>query len=88
MKPSELLAEPGRWAKRVLARTSSRFKTGPLSVSAFSFCIIGACIRCNIFSESLEPIIKARGFKSVAGFNDHPSTTHENVLSVLQEAGL
>ena len=87
MTPSELLAETG-WIKARLALDKYGICVRPKSVDAVAFCLAGACIRCDVDTTKLIPLIKARGFRSVADFNDDPSTKYADVLSVLKEAGL
>ena len=86
--PSKLLANSENWTKGSYSVDNHGDSVGLSDPSATSFCIVGACMRCGVFSDKLEQIIVARGFTSLENFNDHPSTTHEDVLSVLLEAGL
>ena len=86
--PSQLLAKKENWTKGDSARDQNGEPVAILSEDAVSFCIYGACVRCNVDREKLRIIIKAHGFRSMEKFNDDPNTTHDDVLSVLQEAGL
>ena len=86
--PSELLAKKENWTKGASARDQNGEPVAILSEDAVSFCIYGACVRCNVDREKLRSIINTRGFWAMENFNDSPSTTHDDVLSVLQEAGL
>ena len=88
MLPSQLLANKENWTIGVYARDRNGREVRFSSETAFSFCINGACKRCGADRMKLLPIIKTRGFNNVIRFNDHPETTYEDVLSVLQEAGL
>ena len=87
MIPSELLAKTG-WIKARLAIDKYGICVSPKSSDAVAFCLVGACRRCDSDTTKLKAIIKARGFLSVADFNDRPNTKHADVLSVLKEAGL
>lgn len=81
-KAIEVLAERG-WTKGTLE-------------DANGVCIIGACLHAYRFFE-LSPIrdvveeqyperVKRPGFSPVAAFNDHPDTTLEDVILVLEKA--
>ena len=86
--PSELLADPKHWTKDAIAKDQNGNRVSSLSNDAVSFCLLGACFRCNCEIEYLISIIRARGFSSLAAFNDDSRTTYEDILSVLEEAGL
>ena len=90
MIPSELLAKPEHWTKGSYARDANGLPTEIFGPSAVSFCLIGALKKCCVLDGEtiLDSLIKARGFRSVADFNDRPNTTHDHVLSILKEAGL
>ena len=85
---SELLSDKKNWIRRAYARDKDGNSINPHHTLATSFCIVGACRKCDVHTDTLESIIVARGFTSLENFNDSPRTTHEDVLSVLQQAGL
>ena len=76
----DLLETPDRWCKGALRSHDGRY------------CIRGA-IRAVSGSDVLEPAIlnaigqvAGRRFRRIEAFNDHPSTTHEQVVAVLARA--
>src|SRR5947208_13440444 len=73
----DLLETPDRWCKGALRSHDGRY------------CIRGA-IRAVSGSEVLEPAIlqaigqvAGRRFRRIEAFNDHPNTTHDQVVAVL-----
>src|SRR5690348_12849776 len=76
----DLLETPDRWCKGALRSHDGRY------------CIRGA-IRAVNGSDVLEPAIlqaigqvAGRRFRRIEAFNDHPNTTHDQVVSVLARA--
>jgi hypothetical protein len=76
----DLLATPEKWCKGALRSYDGRF------------CIRGA-IRAVAGADLLEPRIllaidevAGKRFRRIEAFNDHPSTSHAQVLSVLTRA--
>jgi len=76
----DLLETPDRWCKGALRSHDGRY------------CIRGA-IRAVSGSDVLEPAIlqaigqvAGRRFRRIEAFNDHPNTTHDQVVSVLARA--
>ena len=76
----DLLETPDRWCKGALRSHDGRY------------CIRGA-IRGVSGSDVLEPAIlqaisqvAGRRFRRIEAFNDHPQTTHDQVVSVLARA--
>lgn len=76
----DLLSAPEKWCKGALRSHDGRY------------CIRGA-VRAVDAAEVLEPaILQAIGevagkrFRRIESFNDHPNTSHEQVLSVLLRA--
>lgn len=88
------IAEPYHWTKGNLARTSSFSgkPTCPNSADAFSFCAIGALgigqriSLCTSLKPLKEALPKKKGWRSVAHFNDHPSTTHNQIVNLYKRA--
>src|SRR5258705_4994181 len=76
----DLLATPVRWCKGALRSHDGRY------------CIRGA-IRAVNGAELLEPVIlqaigqvAGRRFRRIEAFNDHPNTSHDQVVAVLARA--
>ena len=76
----DLLETPDRWCKGALRSHDGRY------------CIRGA-IRAVSASDVLEPAIlnaigqvAGRRFRRIEAFNDHPNTTHDQVVAVLARA--
>jgi hypothetical protein len=74
----DLLATPNKWCKGALRSHDGRY------------CIRGA-VRSIDAADLLEPtILRAVGevagkrFRRIESFNDHPNTSHEQVLAVLE----
>jgi hypothetical protein len=73
----DLLATPEKWCKGALRSHDGRY------------CIRGA-VRAVDAADVLEPMIldaigqvAGRRFRRIESFNDHPNTSHEQVLAVL-----
>ena len=73
----DLLATPEKWCKGALRSHDGRY------------CIRGA-VRAVDAADALEPMIldaigqvAGRRFRRIESFNDHPNTSHEQVLAVL-----
>lgn len=76
----DLLATPDKWCKGALRSHDGRY------------CIRGA-VRAVDAADVLEPAIlqaigevAGRRFRRIESFNDHPNTSHEQVLVVLNRA--
>jgi hypothetical protein len=76
----DLLATPDRWCKGALRSHDGRY------------CIRGA-VRAVDAADTLEPVIlqaigevAGRRFRRIESFNDHPNTSHEEVIAVLNRA--
>ena len=76
----DLLGTPDKWCKGALRSHDGRY------------CIRGA-VRAVDAADALEPsILEAIGqvagkrFRRIESFNDHPNTSHEQVLAVLHRA--
>ena len=100
MKPSELLSDASKWTKGYYARNEHGGLEPARSPVATCFCIFGALLRCynGLPGERTQKVAKiilkrfpervAHEDSTLPGFNDHPDTTYEEVISVLKEAGL
>jgi hypothetical protein len=76
----DLLETPDRWCKGALRSHDGRY------------CIRGA-IRAVSGADLLEPAllqaigqVASRRFRRIEAFNDHPNTTHDQVVAVLAQA--
>jgi hypothetical protein len=76
----DLLGTPDKWCKGALRSHDGRY------------CIRGA-VRAVDAAELLEPVIlqaigevAGKRFRRIESFNDHPNTSHEQVLAVLTRA--
>jgi hypothetical protein len=76
----DLLATPDKWCKGALRSHDGRY------------CIRGA-VRAVDAADALEPTIldaigqvAGKRFRRIESFNDHPNTSHEQVLAVLSRA--
>lgn len=96
--PSELLADPTSWTKHHPARDAKGQSTDARDPDAVCWCMAGAIFRT--IGQTVQPLLEdvvARRFPDrithdvydgYVAFNDHPDTTHAEVLSVLKEANL
>lgn len=87
MKAYELLATPDKWTKRVTARDKLGNRTGSDSNSACSFCLYGALVRCYPLKKRIALYDKIQGKLNTSpiSWNDEPTRTHAEVLTVLKE---
>ena len=86
------LSEPGKWTKGGYARDKQGRLTRSNSKDAVCFCMLGAMRTArdagnqqnaaNVLLSVLAPL----GYGSIPSFNDSPTTTHADVLSVLDKA--
>jgi hypothetical protein len=92
MKAHELIAKPENWTQGTCARTKEGNPTDTLNENAYSFCIIGALIKCyggdspecfqNI-EMALDKLTEKPAYLSA--WNDNINTTHEQVYKLLKE---
>jgi hypothetical protein len=95
MKPSMLLEKPENWCKIEPAMDSKGVYINPAAPAAVRFCIVGALYRTNTMGHrnEISETIKQRWPErsedgDIALFNDHPQTTHGDVIQLLKEVGL
>jgi len=84
------------WCQHTYARMIHGFVVSPEDPRALSFCALGACMasrpyemsKAPPYKEYLEKALRLRGSGHfwVPSFNDHLSTTKEDVLSLFDEA--
>lgn len=98
----ETLTPPGSWIQGNFARTTPAGRTiGPSAPGANCWCLVGAIIRADADADGLEArdqayqfvVLAAQelfpkriGISGIPVFNDHPDTTHADVLRVLNRA--
>ena len=91
MKPSELLQQYG-WCQGSYARDKSGASIAPHEEYADSFCLIGACCRCDATTKEIESVYQH--IKNVYGkyaatlWNDEPGRVKQDVIDVLKAVGL
>lgn len=94
-KVKEKISNPEHWAKGAMFKDENGIPTS-FSSQACSFCIVGAVSSFIVFKEKekdvritkvldilYDNVIKYTQFKSIGRFNDHPYTTHEDVMDFL-----
>lgn len=95
MKVKELLADPNKWTKGSSARDSVGIPVHIDSDRATCFCMRGALVKVcgedeNRYSRDYDKlmatILEDTCVRSITYFNDHPSTTHQDILRVLEKA--
>lgn len=91
-RPSEVISTPQKWIKGAFARTSVGGPTCTFSDGAACWCVGGAALRCSALHNFPSNLFLARildkirpGFSNVGDWNDHPETSHEEVLRVVKE---
>ena len=92
MKAHELLSDPNKWTKDVLARRHDGSPVPPTSPAACSFCIVGALYHCYPSEQAMKIWIKLdeefydkNDEKGIGDWNDDPSRTHEEVVELLKK---
>jgi hypothetical protein len=95
MKAYELLSDPSKWTKDVLARSSTGAAVAPTSPSACQFCIVGALYHCYSAEEAMKiwtrldsEFYDKHNEIGVGDWNDDPSRTHEEVVAFLKSKDL
>jgi hypothetical protein len=92
-KMHQLLEKPDRWTQEAAFRDKQGNQC--LEEHAYSYCLLGALAHCYPFhgedgphplaraSHQLQLAASRHGHRSVAQWNDHPSTTHAEILAEL-----
>ena len=95
MKAYELLSDPAKWTRGVLARNSDGLPVVPSSASACQFCLVGALYHCytpeqamDIWTQIDEEFYEKNNEIGVGDWNDDPSRTHEEVVAFLKSKNL
>jgi len=92
-KARELISDPARWTKGAVARDLNGEPIEEFSSDAVCFCSIGVvssvanCLGLfNSTTHLLDRCAGKRGYPNILSFNDAPTTTHEDIVSLFQEA--
>ena len=95
-KMIETLAQAEAWTKGAFARTAKGRIIGPECKNAKCFCMEGAGLRVDrngffdaehLIEAAVSELFQRRSpYGSIPYFNDHPDTTHDDVLVVLRRA--
>ena len=84
----DLLRDPAHWAKGCYAYNSDGESVAPESEQAVCWCLIGAIKKCypeNIANQvdKLDALLETI---AIVPFNDAPSTTHDQIVALLEKA--
>ncbi len=90
----ELLAVPERWTTGTFARDREGFDCDEIKDSAYCYCLAGAFLRVTYGTayptrKNMRTVIEAAlplDKPSMASFNDAGSTTHTDVVALLDRA--
>lgn len=90
----ELFEDEGRWTKGAFAKDSNGNSVSFRRDCATCFCLAGGVFvvyppeeQQGVFVKLREAVV-ARGYHSEEYFNDHPSTTIDDIRRVVKEAGV
>ena len=84
----ELLSDPSRWTKGEVARDSNGKLVETESATAVCWCQLGASMKLQSTWRVLsikKSISTNYNFFSSLGFNDHPDTTHSDLMKFYDE---
>lgn len=85
----ELLSDEKRWTKGNMARDAAGADVNPRGKKAVCWCVVGAVMKSPLGrlyqGDAIDRIYRVVG-GSIGGFNDAPTTTHADVLRVLDAA--
>lgn len=82
---------PGKWTKGEIARRADGSRTCVLDPAATCWCLIGLAMCCYPPDEVgtvLEKIANVVPGSNVSGFNDDPRTTFDDIVRVVELAGV
>lgn len=95
-KARDLLSDPNKWIKGGYARNDCGAVCDPMSPHARQFCMIGAVYASTAHQPWMAGSVHCRleaavmrtkpRFSALATFNDHPNTTHQDVLDIFSIA--
>lgn len=87
-----LISNPDNWGKGARAIDVDGVRVSPTSEKAVCFCMIGAIQRAEIIvgsfhlSDAITFMQSMVPHGSIAGFNDQPYRTHEDVMDMFRVA--
>ena len=86
-----LIATPEAWIQGRFAQDANGVPVGPFDEWACKFCTVGAitCASGEPLTETRASILRAhlpKPFDNLVNFNDHPDTTHADVLALFDRA--
>ena len=86
-----LIASPESWIKDNSAQDANGVPVGTFYEGACKFCTVGAitCASGETLTETRASILRAhlpKPFDNLVNFNDHPDTTHADVLALFDRA--
>jgi hypothetical protein len=56
-----------------------------LSTNSVSYCVLSACVEAGVDRNSLNSLISVLNGR-IVDFNDHPDTTHEDIMALFDLA--
>lgn len=93
---AELLSDPARWHKGSYAGNMLGEPVPTHDPEAVCWCLSGALVRSNSVNigyiahdeayHALTTVVQDMGHSTIVKFNDHPETTHEMVMRVMDTA--
>lgn len=82
----ETISTPDKWTQYAIAKNTSGEIRSADESDAVCFCMLGAIWKNSRQSGSAEGELKNTiNGRSIAGFNDDPSRTHDEVLNVFDK---
>jgi hypothetical protein len=97
LKLREVLTDETKWIKGNYAVDAHGLRTPAYAPTAVCFCIVGAVRRCydsdnptaiSALRDAARQLYPNRIGETVSSFNDHPDTTFEDVVKVIELAGV
>lgn len=84
----QLISTPERWTAGSYARDKSGVPVLSVSTKAACWCAIGACaaVEPDVLTGAFEALKSVVPGNSISKFNDHPSTTHADVMAAFDRA--
>lgn len=87
-----LIDTPDKWLKGHWARDADGGQVFPTNPDAVCYCLVGAIRACDggtpvrsLVATVIEELFDSRFYQTTV-FNDHPTTTHADVMRVLDTA--
>ncbi len=94
MKLYELFNKPENWTQGVLARDKDGKMVECHSDTAYSFCLNGGILKCYGYDTQRVMVSDIFAFvsdsinESISKWNDNPSRTHAEVLSLVRKLNI